>query len=186
MHRTRSATALASLATAIMAGVGAPAHAATGYQGRVDATGGLVAHYVPSSDAAKYGSYADGARLRLTCKVHSESVDGNDLWYLVRGSKGRWVSARYVDNVGAAPRVCGDGLQSKGTVITDRLNRREAPTLRAAKDGVLTRDDQVSVVCWVDGLREGTGDTVWYQLAGGSWVSADYISPMKRRVELCA
>lgn len=189
MIRNRITAALATLATAtgltLMPGL-SPAHASTGFVGRVNANLGLIAHYVPTSAAPRYGSYAEGTRLRLVCKVHSVPIGGNDLWYLVRGSHRRWVSARYVDNIGAAPRYCGDGHSSRGSVNTDRLNRREAPTLRAAKDGTLLRDARVSVVCWVDGLGEGTGDTQWYQLASGSWVSADYIGSTKRRVELCA
>ncbi len=183
----RAMSVLATFAVSIGTGLAvSPAEAAVDYVGRVDANRGLIAHYVPTSAAPRYGSYADGARLRLVCKVHSVSIGGNDLWYLVQGSRRRWVSARYVDNVGADPRVCGDGRRSRGRVVAGRLNRREAPTLRAAKDGTLARNARVSVVCWVDGLGEGAGDSRWYQLASGSWVSADYIGPTKRRVELCA
>ena len=187
MLRRRTATAAVTILASLSAAVAvSPADAATRYVGQVDANRGLVAHYVPTSAAPRYGSYADGARLRLVCKVRSVSIGGNDLWYLVKGSKRRWVSARYVDNVGSAPRSCGDGHTSKGRVTADELNRREAPTLRAAETGALERDDKVSVVCWVDGLGEGDGDTQWYQLTDGSWVSAEYVGPTKRRVELCA
>ena len=189
MLRTRTRT-LAVLATTVATlGAGpavSPADAATGYVGRVNAHLGLVGHYVPTSAAPRYGSYADGARLGLVCKVHSVPIGGNDLWYLVRGTKRAWVSARYVDNVGAAPRLCGDGHSSRGRVATARLNRREAPSLRAARDGSLARNARVSVVCWVDGLGEGAGDTQWYQLDSGSWVSADYVGPTRRRVGVCA
>lgn len=177
------AAAAALLSTGLAA---TPAEAASGYVGRVNSNVGLQAHYVPTSAAPRYGSYGDQTRLELLCKVRSVPIGGNDLWYLVRGSKRRWVSARYVDNIGPAPRFCGDGQTSRGSVTTARLNRREAPTVRAAKDGVLTRNARVSIVCWVDGLGEGAGDVQWYQLASGSWVSADYIGPTQRRIELCA
>ncbi|MGD9960726.1 hypothetical protein [Nocardioides sp.] len=188
MHRSRTFTALATIAMTLGAGLAtsAAADAAPGYVGQVDAAGGLAAHYVPAAAAPRYGGYGDGTRLTLVCKVRSVSIGGNDLWYLVHGSKRRWVSARYVDNVGPAPRFCGDGRNSTARVTAARLNRREAPTLRAATDGVLARGARVSVVCWVDGLGQAAGDTRWYQLASGSWVSADHIGATKRRVELCA
>lgn len=163
----------------------APAHAANRYVGEVNSNRGLIAHPVPSSGTPRSGSYGDGARLTLICKVRSVSIGGNDLWYLVRDSKEQWVSARYVDNIGAAPRLCGDGRSSKAYVDTARLNRREGPTLRTAVDGVLQRNARVSVVCWLEGLSEGAGDGQWFQLDSGSWISAKYVSPTKRRVELC-
>jgi hypothetical protein len=183
----RTVTALATIAATLGAGLAAsPADAATGYVGRVDANIGLIAHYVPTAAAPAYGSYRDKTRLNLVCKVRSVPIGDNDVWYLVKGSARRWVSARFVDNIGAAPRACGDGETSTGRVTAARLSRREAPTLRAAKVGYLTRNTKVHVVCWVDGLGEGTGDLMWYQLTNGSWVSGDYVGPTARRVELCA
>ena len=163
-----------------------PAGAATTSVGRVDANHGLLGHYVPTAAAPRYGHYADGARIRIVCKVRSVSIGRNDRWYLVRGSARRWVSARYVDNVGAAPGRCGDGRRSRGRVTVAALNRREAPSLRAAKAGTLHRHDRVSIICWVDGLGEGPGDLQWYQLGNGTWVSAKHVGPTSRRVELCA
>lgn len=186
MSHTRTITALAAVLATLGAGlIAGPAVADTGYVGRVEAHGGLVAHYVPSSRAPRYGSYADGTRLNLTCKVHADAVRGNDLWYLVGGSKTHWVSARYVANVGTAPRYCGDAQTSTGRVKVDRLNMRMAPTLRAAKVGVLKRHDRIHAECWVDGLGQGAGDVQWYQLTNGKWVSAAYIGPTSPRVELC-
>lgn len=183
---TATASAVTLAAATLASGVAAsPANAAGDYVGEVNSNRGLIAHPVPSSGTPRSGSYGDGTRLRLLCKVRSVSIGGNDVWYLVRGSKERWVSARYVDNIGAAPERCGDGFRSKAYVDTARLNRREGPTLRTAVDGVLQRNARVSVVCWIEGLGEGTGDSQWYQLTSGSWVSAKYISPTKRRVEIC-
>lgn len=45
-----------------------------------------------------------GRQLTITCKLGSQSVRGNDRWYLT--STGHWVSARYVANIGAAPQWC--------------------------------------------------------------------------------
>ena len=186
MLGTRTLTALALVTATLGTGLaGSPAEAATGYVGRVQARGGLVAHYAPTSPAPRYGSYPDGARIGLVCKVRSVSIHGNKIWYLVRGSANRWVSARYVDNIGSAPRTCGDGVTSDGRVSAARLYRREGPSLRTAKVGHLSRHDLVHVVCWTDGLGEGAGDVMWFLLTNGSWVSADYVDPTKQRVELC-
>lgn len=191
MLRSRTITALATVAatTAATFGVGlaaSPADSATGYVGRVESNLGLVARSLPTPAAPREASYADDTRLDLVCKVHGVSIGGNDVWHLLRGEDRRWVSARYIDNVSSAPRVCGDGRHSAARVRTARVNRREAPTVRAAKDGVLTRNARVSIVCWVEGLSETVGDAKWYQLANGSWVSATYIGRTRPRVELCA
>lgn len=187
MFVNRVITSLA--ATVAIAGIGltaSPADAATGYVGKVNSNVGLNARSLPTSAAPRAGNYGDDTRLRLVCKVSGVSIGGNDLWYMVRGNQPRWVSARYVDNIGPAPRFCGDGSPTSSRVTTDRLNRREAPTLLAATDGVLKRNARVSLVCWLPGLEEGPGDSMWFQLGNGSWVSADYLAPTRPRVGLCA
>lgn len=170
----------AALATAVVATLGSglmatPADAATTYVGKVDARGGLKAHYVPASGTPTIDSFANGSRIRLVCKVRSVEVKGNDLWYRVKARDQKWVSARYVDNIGAAPSWCGDGRRTPGKVTTDTLNRREAPTLRADKEGRLNRGDRVKTVCWINGLRNNQSDKAWYQLGNGTWVSARYL-----------
>ncbi|SDD72832.1 hypothetical protein [Auraticoccus monumenti] len=77
--------------------------------GRTPATGrtttALVARKGPTTADARTGAtLAQGATVRLVCKVDSQSVGGNTRWYWT--TDGRWVSARYVTNVGAAPGWC--------------------------------------------------------------------------------
>lgn len=109
MRCSRAITTFATIAATLGAVLAAtPAESATRYAGRDNANVGLVAHYVPTAAAPRHGSQGDGNRLNLVCKVRNVSVGGNDLWYLVRGSKRRLVSARYVDNLGTAPRFSGD------------------------------------------------------------------------------
>lgn len=69
------------------------------------ATASIAKHSGPTTSDPVVGSIAKGARVTITCKVTSQSVRGNDLWYYT--SDGRWVSARYVANAGAAPGYCG-------------------------------------------------------------------------------
>lgn len=58
----------------------------------------------PTTADASKGTLARGAKVSVVCKVSSQSVSGNKLWYHTTDS--RWVSARYVSNVGAAPGYC--------------------------------------------------------------------------------
>lgn len=170
----------AALATAVVATLGSglmatPADAATTYVGKVDARGGLKAHFVPASGTPTIDSFANGSRIRLVCKVRSVEVKGNDLWYRVKARNQKWVSAKYVDNIGRAPRLCGEPTRTTGKVTTDTLNRREAPLLRADKEGRLHRGDRVTAVCWINGMQNNQSDKAWYQLGNGTWVSARYL-----------
>lgn len=53
----------------------------------------------PTSASRFLGSYQPGTVITLSCKVHGQNVEGNDLWYLLGGSKPGWVAARYVQNL---------------------------------------------------------------------------------------
>ncbi len=50
------------------------------------------------------GSLATGSKIKIVCKVTGPAVGGNKLWYYTE--QNRWVSARYVKNVGDAPHYC--------------------------------------------------------------------------------
>jgi uncharacterized protein YraI len=58
----------------------------------------------PNTRDASVKTLADGAGVDIICKTTSQSVDGNKRWYWTTGK--RWVSARYIDNVGRAPNWC--------------------------------------------------------------------------------
>lgn len=50
------------------------------------------------------GRVAAGTPVRILCKVRSNAVDGNTLWYHTFNES--WISARYVSNRGATPDYC--------------------------------------------------------------------------------
>lgn len=47
-----------------------------------------------------------GDVVRIFCKTPGQRVDGNPLWYLLADGTWAWGAARYIDNIGAAPRWC--------------------------------------------------------------------------------
>ncbi|SDS28318.1 hypothetical protein [Microlunatus soli] len=58
----------------------------------------------PTTADPRSGSIARGVGVDIICKLPSQSVNGNKLWYWTTDHK--WVSARYIDNVGRAPNHC--------------------------------------------------------------------------------
>lgn len=58
----------------------------------------------PTTAASQAGSVAKGQRVTIECKIPGQKVGGNANWYYL--SDGRWLPARYVSNVGAAPQWC--------------------------------------------------------------------------------
>ncbi|MFI6400641.1 SH3 domain-containing protein [Streptomyces sp. NPDC050548] len=47
-----------------------------------------------------------GEHVSIFCKTRGSNVQGNHLWYLLTDGTWAWGSARYIDNIGAAPRWC--------------------------------------------------------------------------------
>ncbi|WP_427764894.1 SH3 domain-containing protein [Streptomyces sp. DSM 41931] len=47
-----------------------------------------------------------GDVVSIFCKVPGDHVDGNPLWYLLTDGTWAWGPARYIDNIGPAPRWC--------------------------------------------------------------------------------
>lgn len=74
------------------------------FDGQVVAQSGLHVRAAPSTDAASVVILADTVQLRIMCKAPGESVDGNANWYKLGND--RWVSARYVTNIGELPDWC--------------------------------------------------------------------------------
>jgi hypothetical protein len=68
------------------------------------ATASLTKRTAPNTADARAGSYGKGAGVDIICKVTAQNVGGNKFWYWTTSH--RWVSARYVDNVGRAPNWC--------------------------------------------------------------------------------
>lgn len=72
------------------------------YTGKVTQT--LTLRTGPTTAASSAGTLAPGLTSTIICKLPGQSVAGNDRWYYL--TNGRWVSARYIDNVGIAPDWC--------------------------------------------------------------------------------
>lgn len=47
-----------------------------------------------------------GEHVSIFCKTSGSNVQGNHLWYLLTDGTWAWGSARYIDNIGPAPRWC--------------------------------------------------------------------------------
>ncbi|MFJ5263937.1 SH3 domain-containing protein [Streptomyces sp. NPDC088387] len=47
-----------------------------------------------------------GDKVSIFCKTAGQRIDGNPLWYLLTDGTWAWGAARYIDNIGAAPRWC--------------------------------------------------------------------------------
>ncbi|TDE03378.1 SH3 domain-containing protein [Jiangella asiatica] len=176
-HRVRRAAFALAAVTIIPLGLLAtsgPAQAAS-YQGKV--TTGLNVRSAPTSASPKVGSLAAGTTVTIQCKVYGPSVSGNDLWYKL--SNGRWVTARYIANIGTAPRFCGTGTEYAGRVSSQTsLAVRSGPNTANAKVSSIPRGMPVYIVCKVDSQRID-GNTRWYQLVGdggGQWVAARYVT----------
>ncbi|MGX1566498.1 SH3 domain-containing protein [Streptomyces sp. NPDC055506] len=47
-----------------------------------------------------------GDIVKIFCKTPGQTVQGNPLWYLLADGTWAWGSARFIDNIGRAPRWC--------------------------------------------------------------------------------
>ncbi|MER0478405.1 SH3 domain-containing protein [Streptomyces sp. Edi2] len=107
-------TAAAALGATLLAA--APAHATTPAPakpfGVVIAKTGLSQRQYPSTDSSVRGHLHHRAQVGLVCKVRTQSVGGNTVWYLTREERATWVSARYVTSSGAV-KYCKDVRRSR-------------------------------------------------------------------------
>ncbi|MEY9845982.1 SH3 domain-containing protein [Streptacidiphilus sp. MAP5-3] len=76
------------------------------YKGRVIARTGLLIRSGPSQSARVIGSLGYGQTVWIVCKVNGQWIDGNPRWYKLADGRWAWSSARYIVNVGPAPRWC--------------------------------------------------------------------------------
>jgi hypothetical protein len=58
----------------------------------------------PNTADQRVGTLAKGRTVDVLCKLPAQSVKGNKMWYWTKDHK--WVSARYISNVGKAPGYC--------------------------------------------------------------------------------
>jgi uncharacterized protein YraI len=76
------------------------------YKGRVIARTGLLIRSGPSQSNPVIGSLAYGQTVWIVCKVNGQWIDGNPRWYKLADGRWAWSSARYIVNIGPAPRWC--------------------------------------------------------------------------------
>jgi len=76
------------------------------YKGVVTANGGLVLRSAPNRGSQVIRVAPKGEVVSIFCKTPGQSVDGNPLWYLLTDGTWAWGAARYIDNIGPAPRWC--------------------------------------------------------------------------------
>jgi len=76
------------------------------YKGRVTALGGLVLRAAPNRGAQVIRVAPHGEIVSIFCKTPGQTVDHNPLWYLLTDGTWAWGAARYIDNIGPAPRWC--------------------------------------------------------------------------------
>lgn len=184
-HRRTRALAIAAAVLAVpgIALAAAPAQAATqgdialaaatGYHGRVVSDTGLHVRTMRTTASRVAGTLATGTVVTIGCKARGEPIDGNRLWYRL-GAR-RWVTARYVANIGPAPAVC-DGAEATGKVIArPALTMRDRPTTASPRRGSLGYGTVVEIICKVNGQSVG-GNPRWYQLFNGNWVAARYVA----------
>lgn len=177
--------AIAAASAAVVGGLltAAPAQAQATYQGKVIASGGLTVRHLPTTASSAEGKVARGQTIEIVCKVRGSSVDGNSVWYALPPTLNEWVSARYVQNVGAAPRWCGSSERFVGRTTT-ALTKRVAPTTAAASAGTLARGAGVDIICKLEGQSVG-GNNRWYYLTDSRWVAARYVENVGRAPGWC-
>lgn len=76
------------------------------YKGRVIASPYLLLRDKPTRSSKVVGSVKYGTVVNIFCKTTGDNVDGNNRWYLLTDGTWAWGSARYIENIGAAPRFC--------------------------------------------------------------------------------
>ncbi|MGW0231540.1 SH3 domain-containing protein [Actinopolymorpha singaporensis] len=176
---TAAATVLVSM---VMLAAAPGASAATTYQGKVLAT--LNVRSAPTTLASDVGTLRSGATVTLLCKVFGPTVDGNYVWYKL--GTGRWVTARYVANVGTAPGFCGNGNEYDGRALV-ALNVRSGPNTGNAVVSSVRAGGYLALVCKVDS-QAVDGNSRWYQLTGdgpGAWVAARYVTNVGSAPPFC-
>ncbi len=183
---TRSASIIGSIALAAglgLAGAGTANAGAPRATGEVIANGGLSVRYSPSIHTGSVGSVREGQRLTLTCKVRGTKVRGNDIWYNL-GRQTRWVSARYVRNIGPAPSWCiGSAAVGQNTEAI-ALNLRAGPTTQDKVVGALAANGRVDLICKVRG-ETIRGNNLWYQTSDRKWVTARYVDNVGNAPSYC-
>ena len=173
VSRIVRAAAVAAAGVAVVAASTAPAQA-HGYTGTVTGENGVNVRTAPTVHGDATGTLPKGETVTLECKVRGTAVDGNDLWYAVHEGT-EWVSARFVENAGPAPKWCpqSDTETATGTVSSD-LNVRQGPTTADRRMDTLPAGSRVELRCSVASQPVGD-DHTWYATTSGQWVTGAYL-----------
>lgn len=75
------------------------------FRGRVTANT-LLLRTKPTRASQVIRSVHRGEIVSIFCKTPGQNVDGNPLWYLLTDGTWAWGSARFIENIGEAPRWC--------------------------------------------------------------------------------
>ncbi|WP_155056858.1 SH3 domain-containing protein [Streptomyces blattellae] len=66
----------------------------------------LILRSAPARGSRPVRSVHRGDVVSIFCKTPGQSVQGNPLWYLLTDGTWAWGAARFIDNIGPAPRWC--------------------------------------------------------------------------------
>jgi uncharacterized protein YgiM (DUF1202 family) len=80
------------------------------YWGKVIARTGLNVRSGPSTRYRIVDTLPNGAVIGIRCKVNGQVIDGNPRWYKLNDGRyvGGFSAARYIKNLGPAPKFCHD------------------------------------------------------------------------------
>lgn len=122
--------------------------------------------------------FKKGTPIFISCKLNSVPVDGNPRWYNLGDdyNGNNWVPARYVRNIGPAPKACDvkEKLAFGKVIAKPSLIKRTKPTTKSAAKGTIKHGTKIGILCKIAGQKVG-GNKLWYQLTDGRWVTARYV-----------
>lgn len=81
------------------------------FTGKVISPATLAERTGPDTGNVQLRRLRHGQQVSIVCKVDGQLIQGNPRWYWIHHSgSGRegWSSARYIDNIGAAPPFCSE------------------------------------------------------------------------------
>lgn len=147
--------------------------------GTVDANGGLNGRIAPSTHTAKNYLFKNGSKISIDCRTKGTIVGGNAEWYLVAAEgDANWVSAKYVDLKGPAPRWCGDSGETISVKITKDVYSRQGPSTADKKRRLQHAGGGQEVLCYV--YTAAGGSKRWVVTLEDGWVPASAVRSSKK------
>jgi cell wall-associated NlpC family hydrolase len=137
------------------------------------------------SDASTSASIISGvgknATVKAVAKKSGTSVNGNATWYKL--STGGWISGAYVSASNSASNssntsssnTSGETAVNKTVKTTTALNVRAGASTSSNVVRGLSGNTTVTVVAQKSGTSVN-GNTTWYKLSNGGWITAAYVS----------